>query len=433
MRKAAVWTAAATGASAVFQLLQLAIAARYLHAADFGLLAIVNVVLWVIGSLQDMGLSSYCVHLGEQGRRANSTLFWISTSLGCVAAGIVAGVALPLQYFYAMPGLATLLLLLSLNFVSVGLAGQYQAHLIRVFRAEQLAKAELCARVITFMVVLLCLTQLNLGVVSVILGHLVFGASKLCFVVFLAESNWHPRFEFDGKVGPAALKYGAYQALSAVANQLRQQFDLLIIGRVLGAEGLGVYSLAKELLSYPMRVMQPLIGRLILPRLAAVKNDKEALRVQLLQAMRLTANGSAFVHVTLTLLSFWVVEIIYGDRFQSVIPVLALLTIFSTLRPLAFVVGMLAQATGKTVEELRWSAWSWLFTLPTLMILALVSAETLSFAVNMSLTQVVLSVALHPLYISRLISIRRIDYLLTWVLALIVSAVGAGLVYFIVA
>jgi exopolysaccharide (amylovoran) exporter len=431
MRKAAVWTTAATGAGAMLQLLQLAIAARYLHPTDFGVLAIVNIVLWVVGGFQDMGLSSYCIHLGEQDRKTNSSLFWISTCLGGLAATVIACLAQPLQTFYAMPGLAALLLVLSLNFVLLGLSGQYQAHLIRVFRAENLAQAELCARVLAFGAVVVFLAVLKLGVLSVVLGHLVFGVSKLLVLLWISESAWHPRFEFDTTVGPAALKYGSYQAASVVVNQLRQQLDQIIIGKVLGAEALGLYSLAKELLSYPMRVIQPLISRLTLPRLAAAKNDPEALKLQFLRSLRLTANGSALVHVTLTLLSCWVVNILYGEKFISVVPMVALLSLFATLRPLGFVVGMLAQATGKTSAEFWWNVWSWLVTLPSMMAVALYFADGTGFSISMSITQVMLSVALYPLFMKRVMAVGFVSYLITWVPALLGTLLAGALVYFL--
>lgn len=430
MRKAAIWTTAATGAGALLQLSQLAIAARYLNPTDFGVLAIVNVVLWVVGGFQDMGLSSYCIHLGEQSRRTNSTLFWISALLGVLAAGVVAVIALPLQHFYAMPGLETLLLLLSLNFVSVGLSGQYQAHLIRVFRAEALAKSELIARVVSFGFVAASLTVLKLGVVSVVLGHLIFGVAKLLLLSLMAQPNWHPRIEFDTEVGPAALRYGSYQAGSVVINQLRQQLDQIIIGKALGAEALGIYSLAKELLSYPMRVIQPLISRLTLPRLASVKDESESLKQKFLQAMRLTANGSAAVHIALTSMSFWVVKILYGDKFTAVVPLLALLVVFATLRPLGFVAGMLAQATGKSSVEFWWNIWGWVIALPMLMASSFFSEASI-FAINMSLAQIFLSIALYKLFIRKLVNISFLSYVVAWTPALLGSIVCGILTYLI--
>ncbi len=76
-RADALWTLAVTVVAALLQLLQLlqlAIAARYLSAADFGVLAIVNIALWLVQTFQGMGLSSYAVHLGEQSRTVQSTL-----------------------------------------------------------------------------------------------------------------------------------------------------------------------------------------------------------------------------------------------------------------------------------------------------------------------------------------------------------------------
>jgi exopolysaccharide (amylovoran) exporter len=153
---AAAWTVSVTLVGAVAQLLQISVAARHLTSAEFGVLAIVNVMLFVVTAFQDMGLSSFCVHLGEAPRRSHSTLFWISAGLGAVGAAMVAAVAAPVANFYAMPGLVPLLELLAVNFLVIGLSGQYQANYIRVFQAARLAQIELGARLVALGIVLGC-------------------------------------------------------------------------------------------------------------------------------------------------------------------------------------------------------------------------------------------------------------------------------------
>lgn len=421
MRRDAIWTTAATAFGAIFQIGQLMVAARYFSPADFGALAIVNIVLWVVTGFQDMGLSSYCVHIGERDRRTYSTLFWTSSALGAIAAATIVLIAVPTESFYAIPGLARLLLLQSLCFVVLGVSGQYQAQLIRAFRAATLARAELIGRVVAFVVTCACIAALHLGPASIVIGYLAFSIIKLAVMILVAEQDWHPRFEFDRSVAPAAIRYGAYQAASVMINQIRQQLDQIIIGKALGAESLGLYSLAKELLSYPMRFMQPLISRLLLPVFAKAQGDGAALRGAFFNAMRVTTLGSSIAHGGLALFAWWVVEIVYGPKYFGVVPLLAMLLVFATLRPLGFVVGMLAQATGRTDLEFKWNLWSWAITVPGLVAVALAAPTASAFAINLSVTQVLLSIAIYPLFLRPLDRVGGRRYAASWAPALAVS------------
>ena len=266
--KAAAWTVGVTLVSAGAQLLQIAVAARFLTPAEFGVLAIINVMLAVVTAFQDLGLSSYCVHLGDVPRRSHSTLFWISTALGAAGAIVVLAIATPVAHFYEMPALVPLLELLAANFFIIGLSGQYQANYIRVFQAARLAQIELGARIVALGVALALLVVAEWGPRAIVTGMLVFATMKLLLLAAFAPRDWHPGMLFDRALAPQALRYGTFQAGTQLVSQLRMQADQLIVGKALGAEMLGVYSLAKELIGYPLRFVQPLVARLTLPTLA---------------------------------------------------------------------------------------------------------------------------------------------------------------------
>ena len=419
-----LWTVLTTGAGAGFQILQMMVAARYFSATDFGALAIVNITTMIVLGLQDMGLSSFCIHLGEASPRSNSTLFWISAALGVMVGLVVVAFAPLLETFYAIPELKTLLQLAAINFALIGFGGQYQAHLIRVFKARRLAQIELFARCVSFAITLLLITQIRLGTMAIVIGLLSFATLKLALMAMVADRTWHPRLEFDTNLAPNALKYGAYQAGSQVINQLRSQLDQLIIGKALGPESLGLYSLAKELLSYPMRFLQPLISRLTLPSFASVKEDPVRLRRDFKRSARRTLILSAIVHGALGLLATWIVEVMYGARFISIAPLIPTMVLFGALRPLGFVIGMLAQATGQTGKEFAWNIWSTVITLPCLALVARFYPTVEGFAINLSVTQVLITFAMYPFFLKPIDRIGAISYLKTWTEAFAISLVS---------
>ncbi len=428
-RRDALWTVGTTAIGAVLQIVQLMVATRYLEPRAFGALAIVNIVVWLVLAFQDMGLSSYCIHLGEAPRSAHSTLFWISAGFGVVGALIVVGLAYPLAQFYAIPDLTLLLPLLSLNFVLLGLGSQYQANLVRTFQARRLAKLELAARCFGFVVTVALLVSHTAGVSAVVFGLIAFAAAKLIFMGFSAQAHWHPTLQFDKVLAPAAIKYGAYQASSQVINQLRTQADQLILGKALGPESLGLYSLAKELISYPLRFLQPLFSRLTLPALAHNQHNPSALRATYLRAMQRTALICAIVYGGLAITAPWVVEIMFGPKFLPVTPLIPLLAVFGMLRPMGLNAGMLAQATGRTSNEFRWNVIAALVTLPATALVGIFWPTLYGFAVAAAILQMVILVLSYPYFIKPLEPVGLAPYIRSWAapFAATLAAVGVAL------
>lgn len=413
-RRDAAWTIATTGLGAVLQLTQLMVAARHLDAGAFGALAIVNIVVWIVLAFQDMGLSSYCIHLGDAPRSTHATLFWISAGLGLLGSAIVAAMAHPLAVFYGMPELASLLPLLGLNFVLLGLGAQYQANLVRTFRSRLLAQCELFARLIGFALTVGLLVTHTAGVAAVVIGLITFALCKLLFMAWAADAQWHPSWQFDRALAPRALRYGAFQAASQVVNQLRTQADQLILGRALGPESLGVYSLAKELIGYPMRFMQPLLSRLTLPLLARHQHDPAALRGSYLRSMKRTAIVCAVVYGSLAVAAPWAVEIVYGERFLAVAALVPWLALFGALRPLGLNAGMLAQATGRTANEFRWNLLGAFVMVGAALLVAWRWPTLTAFAIAAAAVQLVLTLLAYPYFVRPLEPVGAGAYVKTW-------------------
>lgn len=69
IKKQAIWLLGSNTISAILQILQISLLAHHLKLSELGVLAIVNMVLMVAMILQDMGMSSYIVHMQEMTRR----------------------------------------------------------------------------------------------------------------------------------------------------------------------------------------------------------------------------------------------------------------------------------------------------------------------------------------------------------------------------
>ena len=72
------WTTISTIVVVAVSMLKLSVLARFLDKSDFGLMALVNVVLAFMGLFMDMGLTSAILHKQNISKNEYSSLFWLN-------------------------------------------------------------------------------------------------------------------------------------------------------------------------------------------------------------------------------------------------------------------------------------------------------------------------------------------------------------------
>ena len=70
-----------TGVVAFFQLLSLVVLTRFLTKSEFGVVAIVNMVLGIVHTMADLGFSAVVMHKSNLTEKEFSSLYWIQLIL----------------------------------------------------------------------------------------------------------------------------------------------------------------------------------------------------------------------------------------------------------------------------------------------------------------------------------------------------------------
>ncbi|SEV93119.1 MOP flippase family protein [Luteibacter sp. 329MFSha] len=413
-RRDAMWTAGSTVVSAASQLLQIAVLAHHVDAHLLGALAIVNVVNAVATLLQDMGLSSYLIHRQDITRPERTSLFYISVGLGLVSAAVLLGLSWPVAAFYGSDELGGLLRLSTVNFVLLGVAAQYQASLIKSFRLPKLARIEVIGRLSGLATLLVLVLGYGASIEAAVYAMIVNSLVRLLCFLAVAERDWHPGAAFDRGIVRQALRYGAFQLGSQVINQLRSQADQIILGKFLGLASLGVYSLAKELVLQPTKLIMPVVQRLALPRLATRQKDPEGLRQMYLTGLRGVAVFSACVFIMLAVFAPFAVTILYGERYAGVSALIPLMLLFGMLRPLGSLIGALSQSLGRSDVEFVWNLKICGITL-ALSIAGALSRSLEIMAVALAASQLVSTVLSYYFFSSKIIRISAGEFFRSWV------------------
>ncbi|TFZ52098.1 lipopolysaccharide biosynthesis protein [Serratia proteamaculans] len=413
VKKQAVWLLSGTVFAAVIQLAQLGVIARSFDARELGVLAIINAVLMVAMVLQDMGMSSYLIHRQEITAREQSTIFWVNVFFGLVTGVLILVLAYPLAFFYDMPELTYLFGLVSLNFFILGAMSQYQAHFVKNKFLVSLAKIEMVSKLLSFLATIALIYFLGFTVSAVVIGQFLNASLRLLFMFTMGDRSWSPIFAFCKTTFKQALHYGSFQLGSQTINQLRTQADTFIIGKFLGVEFLGVYSLAKELILQPLKLITPVINRLTLPRFAEKQNSTQDVKKLFLKSVFLIINYSSVVYIFIGLGAFIGVRLLYGSGHEKVAELIPYMLLLGVLRPMGGLTGAISQANGTTKKEFMWNVWAG-FIVIAIVFISLIGSSLSLVAMSLSIAQLVMSIAVYPLFVRPVVGVTFREYVLSW-------------------
>ncbi|WP_049080030.1 oligosaccharide flippase family protein [Klebsiella michiganensis] len=413
LRKQASWLLFSNIFAAILQIIQISVLARHLELHELGMLAIVNSILMIAMILQDMGMSSYIIHRQDLSRDEQSTIYWVNFILSILAGGIVLLVAWPLARFYMMDKLTPLVMLSSINFLFLGSLSQYQAHYIKAKRMVSLSQIEMSAKALSFLFVIYAILYTELRTSAVIIGLIVNACLRLAFMSYFGDKDWRPKFVFEKKICKGVFSYGIYQLGSQIINQLRTQLDVIIIGKVLGGDSLGLYSLAKDLIMQPLKLITPVINRLALPRFAEAQRDTNLLEKVYLKGTLLIVSASAISFVGIFIFSPIIIFILYGEQRMTIMTLLPYMLLFGMLRPMGGLTGAIAQANGRTNVEFKWNIIAGIVALCLSSSIFLYSSLWYVSLV-LSITQIVITFLVYPFFVKPIVNSNFSSYLLNW-------------------
>src|SRR5690606_21820617 len=127
------------------QLIQLVVLTRFLSPKDYGLMAMVTVVVSYASLFSDMGLSTAFVQRQEVTQEERSSLYWLSVMVGAGLMLLVMAVSPLAASWTGEQELSHLLLLVSTNFFAVAFGQQLRADAERSLDFKPVALIEIAA------------------------------------------------------------------------------------------------------------------------------------------------------------------------------------------------------------------------------------------------------------------------------------------------
>ncbi len=347
------WTGLSTIVVTVVQLLQFALLARLLSKEDFGLMGMIMVVIVFSQVFTDMGISSAIVHRQDLNKKHLSSLYWLNILAGIAVFAILLLIIPYIADFYNEPKLKELLFYIAFIFLITPLGQQFQFLMQKELKFNSLAKIEIVSVVLGSTSAVL-LAILDYGVWSLVWGQIITNSVKSLLLMTYGWKTWRPALRFKGEDLKGYISFGAYQMGSRSVNYFASNIDYILIGRFLGTEALGIYSLAYQLIVIPVTKINPVITKVAFPVFSLNQKNDEIINQGFIQMTKMLSFVTFPILIGLIAVSDILVPVVFGAKWIDAVPVIQILAVLGLLRVLMNPNGSVLLAKGRADLGFMW-------------------------------------------------------------------------------
>jgi PST family polysaccharide transporter len=326
--------------------------ARLLTPKDFGLIAMVAILVNFVAMFQYMGLSTATIQWAELNHQQVSTLFWINVALSTVIMLIMIALSPAVAWFYQEPRLIWITIGYSFSVFFSGLEIQHEALLNRQMRFGVLAVIDVASLVVGLAAAMLA-AWYGAGYWALVINQLTTTLARAVGV--WGACKWRPGLPVRGSGVRPMLSYGGNFTGTNLMIYFSRNLDNTLIGKFWGSQQLGLYNKAYQLLLLPIQQIANPIANVAMPALSRLADSPERYREAYLNIIEklamITMPGVVFMIAT----SDWLVLFLLGPQWTETGRIFMLLGIAAVIQPVTRTCWWLFATQGRAREMFHWS------------------------------------------------------------------------------
>ncbi len=321
--------------------------------SDYGLFAMATVFISFVLLISELGLSSALMQKKNITLLHQRQIFGLVIIVGVVITTAIVIAAPFIADFYRDERLTALITVLGLQFILIPFYVVPRATMERNLNFKSRAIIELIASVISSFITLYCAT-IGLGVWALIFGHI---TTVICSVIGYNYANPFkhlPTFNFKGVRG--MLSFGGFTMGSRWLWFFSSNADMIIAGRLLNIDTVGLYKFATHIASLPAQKISPIINQIAFPAFAKIQDDREQVADHYLKAVGLLSMISFPILWGLASISSFIPSYL-GEHWSGAIPALRVLCFVLPLRMLNGLTPSITGALGHPEKDFKNQVW----------------------------------------------------------------------------
>lgn len=342
--RGAFWSYLSFAAGKGLSFLSTVILARLLLPAEFGLLGYCLIVIQYVDILNSAGIVAALVSRREKVEQAANAAFVANLIFGALCFVITWFIAEPVSVFFKAPEIVPLFRVLGLSLPFTALGMVPDAMLQREMRFSTLLISETTRN---FMkgAVSIGLALLGFGVWSLVLGQVigVLTGSLLSWIL----AGWRPTWRFHPEATRAISFFGFHVILLETAGAFRNNVDYLLVGRILGAASLGLYTMAYRIPELLVRSLNYVLGNVSLAALSITQSDQPRMKKFYFGYLRYVSMFSFPLSVGLAFIAPVFIPLFLSEKWTGAVLPTSLISIALCINGLGYVPGILYKAIGR--------------------------------------------------------------------------------------
>ena len=342
-----VWTSVSTAVTVLTAFLRLIILTRFLEKSDFGIVSIVNMVIGLCVTFTDLGFSSAIMYKKDITEKEYSSLFWMQLIIFFVLYLLICGASPFIALFYNESQLTMLIPIAALSVLFQAFGKLYDTVLQKKYQFKTIAFRNISTNLISLFWAVVLAIQ-GYGVYSLILSTLAYAMTLNAWNFFSGLRVQRISFYCNPQSVSKLLKIGVFQTGTRILDFISNKIDVMIIGKLLGAETLGIYDLAKNLVNTLVDLIKGVVSKVALPILSNNNNDAEVVKSRFLTMTKIVAFITIPIGVAIAIFSKEILWIVYGSAYVDASIIVVLFAFISIFNSICSFYDMLGVAKGRT-------------------------------------------------------------------------------------
>lgn len=338
------WMSAFRIFSRLIAFIRMVILARLLVPSQFGIFGIASLLLALLEILTETGINIFLVQGKDDIKEYVNDAWFVSIIRGALIAIFILLTASFIVTFFKIPQSLGLIYLISMVPL---IRGFINPSVVRFQKELQFG------REFYFRTVIFSLDSLVAIIVSLITHNaigLVFGliaGATLEVILSLVLIKPVPVLKFNWQKISKIFHKGKWVTLYGILNYAASKGDNIVVGRLVGAGGLGIYQMGYTLATLPVSEIADVSNRVTFPVYSMISEDRQRLIRGFKKAMLLVCAASVLIGLVIFFFPKDLFILIFGQKWGSTISILKPLAIFGVVRAISGTTTSLFLGVGK--------------------------------------------------------------------------------------
>ena len=326
------------------------ILARLLSPGDFGLLAMVNVIVGISSVFMDVGLGGALIQRKEVSDEHYGTVFFFNITIGLLLATLLFSFSGSIASFYHNFTIVNIAKVMSLLFIINSFGNVIRVKLRKEFQNKIITQSQFFSAVISGTIGII-LAFKGFGVWSLITQSLSNALLTNLFIFY--RVSWRPKIIFKKKSLIELWQYGFRMFLSGLLDRLFTNLDSIIIGKLFSPKTLGYYFRSKSLNNIIIQYSSGSLMQVMFPLLSVIQDDKEKVRMVVTKGLNVICFMAFFFVGFFYVTGGDIILILFGEKWKPAIPMFQIVMLSAYDFPLSSLFINILSSAGNSKAFLR--------------------------------------------------------------------------------